>query len=267
MKTYPAALFALLVLISCNPSKKIRTHAASIGRPVDSSVHTIEDTLKATAEKLLFEENVIPFQTFSAKVKVQYEDAGGKQPEVNAFVRMKKDQAIWISIAATFMNIEAFRVLITPDSVFILNKFEKTCEQYPFSYVQNRISAPVSFNDVQMLLAGKAALTGDSLATVKRNGDFLEITLLMKNIFNSFYYTIPQHLLAKQSVHVSIPGDNYTANVLYEDYSKTDVGYFSTSRDINIPEKSQHIILNFRQVEFNNELSLPFNKPEGYTIK
>lgn len=267
MKTILGSIIIIVTLVSCSASRKIRTNASSISPIHDTLALEKKDTLKTEAARLLYSENGIPFQTFSAKVKVEYQDENGKQPDVNAFVRMKKDQAIWISVAATFLNIEGFRVLITPDSVVVMNKLEKTIEEYPFSYLQSRISIPVSFNDVQELVAGRAAMTGDSIGLVKSDGNYLEISLSDKNIDNIFYYTLPRLLLAKQSARISQPGKNYTANMLYEDYSKTDAGYFSTSRDVRIPEKQQHIFLSFKQIEFNKELSLPFNRPDGYTVK
>ena len=42
--------------------------------------------------------NYIDFKTFNAKIKVEYQDSKGKQPDVTAIVRVIKDSAIWISL-------------------------------------------------------------------------------------------------------------------------------------------------------------------------
>jgi hypothetical protein len=49
----------------------------------------------------------------------------GKNYDVNATMRMYKDSAIWLSANAV-LGIEAMRVLITKDSVKLLNKLDKT---------------------------------------------------------------------------------------------------------------------------------------------
>src|ERR1700756_309240 len=71
----------------------------------------------------------IDFTTFSAKIKVEYEDSHGKQPNTTAYVRIIKDSMIWVSLYATVFNIEAFRILITKDSVFVLDKINKEAQQ------------------------------------------------------------------------------------------------------------------------------------------
>ncbi len=256
----------VLVLAGCSTSKKIKTGASGIS-PDGNGTTITEDKTTTSVKKLLYSENEIPFNSFSAKVKVSYEDAGGKQPDVNAFVRMKKGEAIWISIAASFLNIEGMRVLITRDSVFVLNKMEKTYGAYPISYINDRLSIPVNFEDAQRLIAGKVVFAGDSLLSVSQSGKFLQAIVTLPGIYNTIYFTDPDLLLARQMVNVSQPGDHFTTNILYEDYEKTAIGLFSTARNISIPEKEQKLQLSFRQCEFNNELSLPFSRPEGYEIK
>ncbi len=180
---------------------------------------------------------------------------------------MKKDTAIWMSIAATILNIEAARVLITPDSFIIINKLDKSIEAHPINYLHQKFSLPVRFNDIQNLIAGKIILAGDSIATVSASKNFLQINSILPGIINSIFFTLPEMLLAKQSLQLSDASANYSAEVLYEDYEKNGDDFFSTSRDVWIPAKNQRIKLSFKQYEFNKELSLPFNRPEGYTIK
>ncbi len=266
MKNTIALMLLVFLVTGCGTSKRIKTGASGI--PAEKATTTVtESRTTAALKKLLYTDNEIPFNSFSAKVKVSYEDAGGKQPDVNAFIRMKKDEAIWISIAATFLNIEGMRILITPDSVFILNKMEKTYSAYPISYINERLSIPVNFQDAQRLVSGKVVFAGDSVLSVSQSGNFLQAVVSIPQIYNTIYFTDPGLLLAKQEVKVSQPGDHFTVNIHYEDYEKTSMGLFSTSRNITIPEKGQKLQLNFRQYEFNNELSLPFSRPEGYDIK
>ena len=83
----------------------------------------------------------IDCQTFSAKMKVHYEGSDGKDYEFNAFIRLQKDKMIWISINA-LLGIEAFRAIITPDSVKVLNKLDKVYQLRSVSlYAGNQPSA------------------------------------------------------------------------------------------------------------------------------
>ena len=76
------------------------------------------------------------FKTFSAKIKVDYQNSKGNQPNITAYVRILKDSLIWISGYATVFNIEAFRVLINKDSVFVLDKINKEVQYRSIDYLQ-----------------------------------------------------------------------------------------------------------------------------------
>ena len=117
-------IFFLLIMMSCRSTKKLQTAINKKDTVAITQVDT--DSLKLIRDAMDdIHKHYIDFKTFSAKIKLQYEDSKGKQPDVNAFVRIKKDSLIWISGYATVFNIEAFRVLINKDSVFVLDKINK----------------------------------------------------------------------------------------------------------------------------------------------
>lgn len=266
MKSYWLIILVFsIATFGCRSTKKIQTSASSIDTS-NNVVVKASDTLMAHAFNLVHN-NKIDFKTFSAKVKVQYEDKAGKQPDVNAFIRMQKDSVIWISIAATFLNIEGYRALITPDSIIVLNKLEKTIELHPFSWIERITSLPLTFNTLQRLIAGNVLFVQDSISAVNQSSDFLQISTVAENRSANIFFTILTNLLAKQNFYFSQPGDSFHTELLYEDYEQNPTNYFSTSRNISISEKQQKIHLTFRQYEFNNELSLPFTRPSAYTIK
>src|SRR6516165_2254816 len=111
----------LIVIISCKPTKKIQT--AIIHK--DTTGTTMVDRAKADSLQFInttyhaLINNYISFQTFSAKLNVDYIDADDKKYNVNATLRMYKDSTIWVSVNAIF-GIEGLRALITKDSVKIL---------------------------------------------------------------------------------------------------------------------------------------------------
>ncbi|MCO6497625.1 MAG: DUF4292 domain-containing protein [Chitinophagaceae bacterium] len=258
------SLLVFLAIAGCKTTHKIRTGAAGIdhqkGEPVSSEVVTEGATLYK-------QWNSVPFETLSAKIRVEYTEAGQSQPEVNAFVRVKKDSAIWISVTASFLNIEGMRILITQDSVIILNRLEKTIESHYIEYLKELTSVPFTFNDLQKLVAGQLVLNGGTTLDITQAGKYLRIVSGSPQITNTSYFKMPEGVLAKQTLNIREPGNYITADLLYDEYPKNDTLYFSTLREVSIPEKEIRIALTFKQVEFNNELSLPFNRPSGYTVK
>ena len=117
------------------------------------------------------EHNYIDFKTFSAKIKVEYQDSKGKQPDVTAIVRIIKDSAIWISLTASILNIEVYRVLITKDSVILLNKQEKEVQYRSLDYLQEVTEIPFDYKTLQDLLIGNPVFIDSNIVYYKKTDD------------------------------------------------------------------------------------------------
>lgn len=84
-----------------------------------------EDNKKVDSAELIKEiynkviKNKIDFNTFNARVRVAYTGKDGGD-EATALIRVKKDSAIWLSLRGP-LGIEGLRVLITNDSVKVMN--------------------------------------------------------------------------------------------------------------------------------------------------
>src|ERR1044071_4559458 len=114
MKLALALIAATLLMASCRSTRKIQTAIAKKdSTPVAvTPVRTGEDSAAFIRETLgKLNANRIDFNTFSAKIDVDYHGNDGKKYNVNAVLRMQKDSAIWISITAIF-GIEGLRALI-----------------------------------------------------------------------------------------------------------------------------------------------------------
>src|SRR5665213_411964 len=130
MKYLQVIILVSIVLYSTNSCRSTKKLQTAINKK-DTQVVIIHapasiDSLKNAFDILkALESKRINFITFSAKIKVQYEDQRGQQPDFYAFVRLYKDSVLWISINSTFLNIEAFRILIKKDQIIIINKLNK----------------------------------------------------------------------------------------------------------------------------------------------
>ncbi len=151
MKASTVLLSAVLIalLFGCKSVKKIQTatqtkkdttQAVIVNNPHADSIAVIRDIMGR-----LNGNRITNFKTFSAKIKVNYRDKDGEQPELTVFVHMQKDSIIWISLNATIFSYEAFRVLITPDSVKVLNKRDKLVQLRSVNYLKDLVDLPFDF--------------------------------------------------------------------------------------------------------------------------
>jgi hypothetical protein len=107
-------------MVSCKPTRQIQTAIAKKDT-VQAATNTAHLDSMAFIDRTLgrIDSNRIGFNTFTAKVNVDYRGADDKNYDVNANLRMYRDSAIWVSVNA-ILGIEALRLLITKDSVKIL---------------------------------------------------------------------------------------------------------------------------------------------------
>lgn len=96
------------------------------------------------------------YHTFSTRIKLDYEDQYGKESGF-AHVRMVRDSIIWISLRK--VSIEGARIVITPDSVHILDRTNKQYFPLRFQTFMDRYGVDFEFSELQDLVVGNALST------------------------------------------------------------------------------------------------------------
>lgn len=129
-----------------------------IGTGCSSKKKMTKATLREfTASHLIKEvqENEFDFDSFQAKMNLKIETAD-KSFSTKGQLRMQKDSIIWTSISAP-LGVEVLRMMVTPDSVFMLNRNDKT-------YLIENISV---FNDISPMITTidfiQAVLVGNDI--------------------------------------------------------------------------------------------------------
>ena len=258
-----------IVNIGCRTTRKINKAIA----PKDTTSIMIN---KSAADSAVFVNEAmqqfrnrrIDFKTFSAKIKVEIEDSKGKQPDITAVVRIIKDSTIWISLSATFLNIEVYRVRITKDSVILLNKQNKEVQFRSLDFLQEVTEIPFDFKTVQDLLVGNPVFYNDSVSSFRRYENFLLVSSVGKYFKNLLTLSTDKKLLLHSKLDDVDMARNRTADITYDDFENNNGIFFSTYRQLIASEKNKiDIRLNFKQYEFNKELSVSFNIPKNYKRK
>lgn len=258
-------------IFSCRSTKKLQT--AVNKKDTVIVVHNVPspDSLKGAKDIFAsISKNKIDFKTFSAKIKVQYEDAAGKKPDVTAYIRMKKDSVIWMSIVGNiaFITKEAFRILITKNHITILNKLKDEVEERPFSFIEDIAKIPLDFKTLQDLLIGNPIYVGDKVVSYKKTENRILLSTTGKFFKNLLTLSANNNLVERSKLDDLDVSLNRTGDLTFGDYENKLGFYFSTYREITVAEKTKvDIILNFKQYEFNTDLSYPFPIPKNYKTK
>ncbi len=268
--TIVCGIILIYSVSSCRSTKKLQTAVSRKDtQVVITPAPANNDSLKGATDILKsLDKNRINFTTFSAKIKVQYEDYKGKQPDFNAFVRLYKDSVLWISINATFLSIEAFRILITKDKITILNKLNKKVEYHAFNYIEDIAHIPLNFSTLQDIVIGNPVYIGDSIVSYRQTENHILLGTVNQFFKNLLTISADNSLLERSKLDDIDVGQNRTADLSYGDYEKNNGFYFATYREITVAEKTKvDINLNYKQYDFNKELSFPFSIPRNYKTK
>lgn len=99
--------------------------------------------------------NRFEFEYFSAKSGCNYRDKSNKY-SFNLNIRMKKDEKIWMSASALFF--EVARVMITKDSIHIINYFDKSVTSRGINFISQYLGTKLTIGQIQDVLVGNSIL-------------------------------------------------------------------------------------------------------------
>lgn len=216
-----------------------------------------------------FEVRDFDFKYLTSKAKVEYADRE-KSLGANAVIKMAKDSAIWVSLNAIF-GIEAVRCLITRDSVFYMNKLDKSYERYDFASLSKKINFDVNYQLLENLLLGNLIYPQSLQDTVTREQECDVLRQKKKNVTVSTY----AGTLKKVSKTVLLQGD--TGNSLaaeYDDFVSFSDTLFPMHTVLSLlyRGKNKDITTLLRIEHKKTELldkapSFPFKVPDRYEKK
>ncbi|MEQ8907656.1 MAG: DUF4292 domain-containing protein [Vicingaceae bacterium] len=137
---YISVALSLLFLLACGSKEKASR------KPLEGN----------NADYLLkqMKANEFDFDTFSAKAEFSMQQ-DGKKNSFKANIRIKKDSLIWISITP-LLGIELGRVMITQDTVKVINRIAKEYFVGDFRYIENRFNIKPEYDLMQALLLGNS---------------------------------------------------------------------------------------------------------------
>lgn len=266
-----AVVCAAVLLFSCRSARKMQNvivpRDSAYVVKIDSSANAHADSMAHIAEVYSrLQKNKIDFNTFSAKIKVDFTSADGKKNEVNAFVRIKKDSIIWVTINATLINLEVFRLMITPDSVKVLDKQNKQVKLRSLSFLQEVTNIPFDFKTVQDVLIGNPVFLDSSIVGYSKAPGTESLLYLGDWFRNLVTLSADNALILSSKLDDLNAGRNRTCALTYGSYEQKEGRFFSTFRNLTLAEKSKiDIRLDYKQYSFNEPLSFPFSIPRNYS--
>lgn len=245
-------LLSLFLGLSCNTTKPLTEEPV-----ITSGVRSAEDHLDA----LVREQVQADWMNASAQINFATESTsiGG-----TASIKMKKDEAIVMSVKK--FGFEVARAMVTPDSLFILDRLNNEYAAEPLSYIEDRFKLPADLTMLQQLLLGNPVFLTTSNPSVELDNGSLLWTAENSDERNSFTFMMPDYRLENMEVQQNNGSRNL--NIQLADYQDAGANRdFSYLRTIAINSKetgAAQVELKFTKVEINVPTTINFSIPPRY---
>jgi len=207
----------------------------------------------------------VSYNTLAIKAKADL-NINNDSHDVSMSIRIKSGEVIWVSVTA-LAGIEVARMLLTPDSVKVLNKLQSEYTAKPFSFVHQYAGKHVDFNTIQGLFTANALPGTLSLnSAMDVNGSETQLTgnlsgliyTLLFNSNNNLTQTLLQDELKGQALQVNYAG--------FGAISGKEIP-FNVHINSGVGNKKVQIDLKYNQVTVNEAVEFPFNVPKRFTVK
>ena len=267
-KTFLAIVFFGLIVSGCHTAKQAQrvvkdsavTQSPAVTlKPVDST-----EILKQQLSNMV--NSPLNFTTFYGKAKANF-NSDKASGNATVYIKMQKDSIIWISISGP-LNIEGARVLITPDSVKIMNRLESTVQLSSIEHLQQITKLPLTFSDFQNIILGRPVFNSTDSLDYQFKKDSIIISANDQLLQYIYSFTKNNFLLGQSNFQTVNNESAVSANIYYNDYNKVNDIDFSASRDIAVTGSSPASLqLNFKEYNFNQPQSFVFTISKNYTVK
>lgn len=262
-----ALLFVSVVFYSCKSREKITLNN---GR-------CILDFKNAKTLTTHLKEKEFKFDRLNGKLSADAE-IDSTSASFTVTLRMKRDSVIWMSISK--LGIEGARVLITKDSVKLLNRIKNSYFIGDFAYISKIVNTDLDFELLQSLLVGNSVEFYDEDEKIKPGIDNCQYTLgtIRKNKLRKVMekgkelkepaqsiYMVPETFKIARILFYEF-GPDRSFDARYSEYEQKDsTQLFPMKMNYTIKaQKNVKIDIAYSKIVLNEEQTFPFKIPENY---
>ena len=260
-------IFTLVVLVFLSSCKTPRS--------------VIKEPLKEYGHDYLLErldENELKFRCFSAKFRTAYQ-VDKKKINFKGQIRIKKDSVIWISFSPA-LGIEMIRLMITSDSIFYINRMDKTYFLGDYDFVNQFLETRIDFDILQSFVIGndfqfyettnfRASIDSREykLSTARRQ----KMKKYFKKVEDEKLVLIQNIWLDPQTFKISRVNikeygkEHKRLEARYGNFTELEEQLFPSHLIFDIAaEKKISIDINYSKLTLDKPLNFPFSIPKNY---
>lgn len=252
------------VAILCVAGMACKSNKALMTTPGTTPIVNRDTTTAPVASVLkTLDINENDFSFYQTRAKLNYRE-GSQQMEVDATIAMEKDQYIWMSVTAV-LGIEAARILITRDSVQILDRLHKKYIVSDFNLIQKMTNTPLRLENLQRMMVGnpvfEQSVQKSVVDTLMGNlAVYLNLGAQKQNTFYNKSLKVSRSVIAENN-------QSREMRIDYDAFSTFGQNAYPNRMNINIrAEKNIECTLELNNFVFDKKREFQFTVPSGYEV-
>jgi hypothetical protein len=250
-------LFFVAGLLSAKGTGCGRPHADVAGQPA-TEVRAVNFLLKKLQNR-----DVSKVKYLNAQAKI-FVDGGGQSMTANANIVWIRDSVMWLNVKK--FGLEAARALVTRDSVFMLNRLNKTWSARGLESLEREYSLPDGFALLQQFILASAWIDPKMELRADIKDEFHRLSGSNGPIVADYRVEEGSYLLRSQSFIQ--PAEKRNVSLSFDNYKKTPVaGQFPYLRHMEAfsPDAgNMRLDIELTDVEINIPKNFKFEIPSSY---
>ena len=252
MTKYYISVITLFFLFSCGVNK----------------VQT-DKNLKTSNKQILGKfknETKIPKHTWLKGAASIYQNE--KNIKLSLNIKTTRDSVIWCSVSGP-LNIEFFRILLTNDSLFLIDRLNKNFYKKSIQDLKNYLNSSISISDIQSLLFAKPDLTKKN-SLITNTDTSIIITNKQKEKSSSYIIDRKNHKLISVIFLDENLEKNNTFRLDYIEYKSVEEyvipKQYKLLLDAIIRSRKEQVLckIHFSKISILEQQEFIFNIPDSY---
>lgn len=219
----------------------------------------------------------LDFKTIAAKASVEIVRPKSKfNIKTNCYIKIIKDTELQLSVRMPFINSEIFRINITPDSLYLLDRLNKNYAVESINEYSKKYNIDLNYYNLQSVLTNTLFIPGKN--SISRRDFNLFTTLISDSLFyldtkdkNNTLYRFAVN--AKDRIEsINVYNQTYKLNIqwLYNNFVRNaDSQIYPTNIVTNIEFDNRKMLLNisYSSLDINPAIQIDRQIPTKYQKK
>ncbi|TVR78621.1 MAG: DUF4292 domain-containing protein [Chitinophagaceae bacterium] len=243
-------LASFIILFSCKSKKEVALPETEI--TTELSADSLRNNVK---------EKLPQYDSYSLRARVSTETKNESQ-NFTLNLRTKRDSIIWASITGP-LGVEAARVLITSDTVKVIDRLNRKYTQKPFKFLETFVPFSVDINLLADLLAGNVFMDNSDDRWESSHDERYHRLKSQSPYIESYYWVEPGNFLIHHSSMIDLVS-NRGMTVEMKDFQIVQNNHIAFGRKFEFPENGLKIDFNLNRITFDEDLTFPFRVSDNY---